>query len=73
MPYAAGMDSQKKILLSKREAAQLLSISMRSLEYLLAAKQLASRRVGRRVLVPYSALAAFANRDHFGPVTGKHV
>lgn len=52
------------LLVSKREAAALLGICLRSVDNLIAAKQLPSRRIGRRVLIPYNALAAFARRDH---------
>lgn len=53
-----------KILVSKRDAAQLLSISLRSVEYLIARKELPTRRIGKRVLVPRAALEQFARRDH---------
>ena len=53
-----------KLLLSKRDAAALLSISVRTLEYLLARKELPARRVGRRVLIPSAAIEKFASRDH---------
>ncbi len=57
------MDSEK-ILLSKKDAASLLSLSVRSLEYMLQRRELVSRRVGRRVLIPRTALEQFAKRDH---------
>lgn len=52
-----------KLLFSKREAAQILSVSIRTIENLLARKLLASRRVGRRRLIPYTALVQVARRD----------
>ena len=52
------------ILISKREAAKTLSISIRSLDYLLASKEICARRIGRRVLIPRRALEEFARRDH---------
>jgi len=52
------------ILISKRDAAKALSISLRSLDYLIAAKEITVRRVGRRRLIPRTALEAFARRDH---------
>jgi excisionase family DNA binding protein len=60
----ACMDTPQKILFSKKEAAQALSISLRSLEYLIARKELPTRHIGKRVLVPVSALQQFARRDH---------
>jgi len=53
----------QKLLLSKREAAQSLGISVRTLENLVARKLLESRRLGRRRMIPASALAQFARRD----------
>lgn len=52
------------ILISKREAAKVLSISLRTLDNLIAAKELAVRRVGRRCLIPRKSLEEFARRDH---------
>jgi excisionase family DNA binding protein len=52
------------LLVSKREAAALLSLCIRTLDKLIATKELPARRVGKRVLVPYSALVAFSRRDH---------
>jgi len=54
----------EKILYGRREAAAILSISLRTLDGLVAAKQLPVRRVGRRTLFPRQALEAFARRDH---------
>jgi excisionase family DNA binding protein len=58
------MYSTDKILYTKREAAQLLSISLRSLDYLIFSHQLPARRIGRRVLVHRDAVEQFARRDH---------
>jgi hypothetical protein len=43
---------EDKILVSREEAAQLLSISQRGLDYLVASKRLPTRRIGGRVLIP---------------------
>jgi len=51
---------ETKLLFSKREAAQRLSISVRTLENLLATKELEARRIGRRVLIPAAVLEHFA-------------
>jgi excisionase family DNA binding protein len=53
-----------KVLYTKREAAQLLSISLRSLDYLIFSRQLPTRRIGRRVLVHRDSIEGFAKRDH---------
>jgi excisionase family DNA binding protein len=52
------------LLVSKRDAASLLGVCLRSVDNYIAAKELPCRRLGKRVLIPYSALVAFARRDH---------
>ena len=58
------MQSIEKVLYTKREAAQLLSISLRSLDYLIVSQQLPARRIGRRVLLHRESIEKFARRDH---------
>jgi len=55
---------QEKILLTKRDVAFALSVSLRTVDNLMAAGELVTRRVGRRRLIPRSALEQFARRDH---------
>jgi excisionase family DNA binding protein len=50
----------QKLMYARLEAAQLLSLSLRKIDELIAAKQLKSVRVGRRNLVPHSELTRFA-------------
>lgn len=54
----------QKILYGKREAAYLLSISVRKLDYLISQKQMVVRKIGTKVLIPKSALIEFAKGDH---------
>jgi excisionase family DNA binding protein len=56
--------SEDKLLLSRQEAAALLSISQRALDYLIANKVLVTRRIGSRVLIPVQDLRRFARADH---------
>jgi excisionase family DNA binding protein len=56
--------AEDKLLLSRQEAAALLSISQRSLDYLIANKVLTVRRIGSRVLIPVRDLQRFARADH---------
>lgn len=49
--------------MGREEAAEMLSISRRSLDYLLAQKQLTFRRIGSRVLIPVSDLKRFSRAD----------
>jgi len=52
------------IALSKQEAAQMLGVSPRTIDRLIALKELQVRRLGRRVLIPKTALESFLHRDH---------
>lgn len=56
--------NQAPILVSKREAAALLGVCVRSIDNYIASKELPCRRIGRRTLVPYSGIVAFSRRDH---------
>jgi len=52
------------ILLGKKETARALGICVRTVENLIATKELPARKIGRRTLIPYKALQEFARRDH---------
>jgi len=65
------MNTLPKVLLSKKEAAQALSISLRSLEYLIAQCLIHTRRIGRRVLIPVAAIEKFAKQNHPAPLMNK--
>jgi excisionase family DNA binding protein len=58
------MSAIEKVLYTKRETAQILSISLRSVDYLIFSRQISTRRIGRRVLVHRDAIEQFARRDH---------
>jgi excisionase family DNA binding protein len=53
-----------KLLVSLSEAAEAIGVCRRTVDNLIAAKQLPARKIGRRTLIPYSALLAFVRRDH---------
>jgi len=57
--YYARMDT---LLLSKYESAQMLGVSLRTLEYLIARGEITTRRIGKRVLISRTVLEAFASR-----------
>ena len=59
----------EKFLYSRKEAAQALGISVRSLDYLIAGKQLDTRRIGKKVLITRASLAAFASGNHYGSMS----
>ena len=66
-PYAykkPPIRAEEKLLLSRCEAAQVLSISQRALDYLVATQRLPTRRIGKRVLIPVADLRRYARADH---------
>ena len=68
MEFYTGKETHMdKILFSKKEAAGLLSISPRSVDNLIARKELETRRIGRRRLIPRASLEKLARRDTPSP------
>ena len=63
-PQRVTVAPEDKLLVSREEAAQLLSISQRGLDYLVASKRLPTRRIGGRVLIPVADLRRYARCDH---------
>jgi len=63
-PQRVTVAPEDKILVSREEAAQLLSISQRGLDYIVASKRLPTRRIGGRVLIPVAELRKYARCDH---------
>jgi excisionase family DNA binding protein len=63
-PQRASVAPEDKLLVSREEAAQLLSISQRGLDYLVSSKRLPTRRIGGRVLIPVADLRKYACCDH---------
>jgi excisionase family DNA binding protein len=63
-PARAELHPDTKLLVGRREAAALLSISQRALDYLVANKHLQVRRIGTRVLIPRTELHRFVRGDH---------
>ena len=63
-PARVQLAPSSKILVSREEAAQLLSISVRGIDYLLATRRLPFRKIGGRVLIPVAELRKYAQGDH---------
>ncbi len=63
-PERVVISPDAKLLVSRDEAAQLLSISQRGLDYLIANRRLPTRRIGGRVLIPVADLRKYARGDH---------
>jgi hypothetical protein len=54
----------EKLLYSRRDTAEALSLSIRSIDYLVTTGRLSARRVGGKILIPASAIRRFAREDH---------
>ena len=55
---------ETQLAIGMAEAARRLGLSVRTVATLIARRELPSRRVGRRRIVPVAALDAFMERDH---------
>jgi excisionase family DNA binding protein len=55
---------QLKLMYTKAEAAEMLSLSLRTIDNLIGNKELVVRRTGKRVLIPYQSLMQFTRHDH---------
>lgn len=53
-----------KLLYTRKEASWAIGVSCRSLDYLIANKQLSFRKLGKKVMIPAGELARFARMDH---------
>lgn len=62
-PQNAAALFQFKLQYSREEAAELIGVSLRTLDRLIAEKQIAVRRIGRRVLIGKDVLIQFIKRD----------
>jgi excisionase family DNA binding protein len=69
-PASVAIAPMDKLLVSQDEAALILSISKRSVEYLVATRQLSTRRIGTRALIPIEEVRRFARFDHPERIAG---
>ena len=60
-----------RLFYDRREAARQLSISVRSLDYIIASKGLETRRIGKKVLILYGSLKRYASGNHYEAVTNR--
>jgi hypothetical protein len=58
-----------RLLYSRKESAYQLSLSIRAVDYLIAAGRLKTRRIGGRILVAHDELIRFARADRMEPMT----
>ena len=61
-------DHPHRLLYSRKLAAQQLSLSVRALDYLIQQQKIATRRIGKKVLVHHTELARFARGNHTDPI-----
>ncbi len=54
----------EKFLFARKEAAFSLGVCVRSIDYLIAREELATRRIGKKVLVTRESLRRFAQGNH---------
>lgn len=64
LPQRVAVSPENKLLVSRIEAAQLLSISERGVDYLISTNRLPTRRIGGRVLIPVADLRKYVRGDH---------
>ena len=69
-PASVAIAPMDKLLVSQEEAALILSISKRSVEYLVATRQLSTRRIATRALIPIEEVRRFARFDHPERIAG---
>lgn len=53
----------RPLLVTKKQAAGLLAVSVRTIENLLAQKRLPFRKLGKRTLIPYGSIVQLSRRD----------
>jgi hypothetical protein len=61
----------QKMLYTRKNAAVVLSLSVRALDYLIATKKLNTIRVGRKVLLGHRELVKFSRRNSPTPINDK--
>lgn len=62
------MNYDTKLAVSLREAAEMLSLSSRSIQNYIAAKKIPARKVGKRTLILVRDLEEFLRKDQPSPL-----
>ncbi len=52
------------LAIGRVEAARLLGVSVRTLDTMIARRELRGRRIGRRIVFPLEELHRFLSKDH---------
>jgi excisionase family DNA binding protein len=61
---AQSISTPPKLLFTRADAAQMLALSLRTIDTLVLNKQLKAVRIGRAVRIPLDELQRFLRRDH---------
>jgi hypothetical protein len=69
-PLRSGVPLDEKLLVSRKEAAEMLTISIRKVDYMIAEGRLLTRRIDSRVLIPIEEIRKFARSDHARRLAG---
>ena len=54
-----------RMLYDRKEAARQLSVSVRTIDYIIQGKQLETRRIGKKVLITHASLVRYAQGNHY--------
>lgn len=58
------MPLDARLLVSRKVASEMLTISIRKVDYMIADGRLLTRRIDNRVLIPLEEIRKFARSDH---------
>jgi hypothetical protein len=64
LPATVDVTADSKLLVSRKAAAVIVSLSLRKIDGLLAGKQLPFRKIGTHTLIPLAVLQRYARLDH---------
>jgi hypothetical protein len=63
-PATAAVPLDTRLLVSRKAAAEMLTISIRKVDYMIADGRMPTRRIDNRVLIPIEEIHKFARTDH---------
>jgi hypothetical protein len=63
-PATSSVPAEAKLLVSRKAAAEMLTISIRKVDYMIADGRMLTRRIDNRVLIPVEEIHKFARSDH---------
>ena len=65
--------TSERLFYPRNDAAYQLGVSVRTLDYLVARKELETRRIGKKVLITRRSLVRFSNANHYETVSGDRI